>query len=383
VHFLAKAPLFTIPVFGPALHALGMVPAYRAKDDASKVSQNAHSIAQTADCLAKGQAVGIFPEGKSHDAPSIEQVRTGAARIANEAVHRGADALKIVPLGINYERKERFRSTVWVNVGAPIPAKVWLNGREERKAVRDLTAEIERRLKETAIHLDEPEWQMVLEDLEALHPPPTDARRDALGLLQQRKRIADAMNYFYAKQAHHAEVVGDLLKSHHEGLEAAGLNIRSDFLHYRGPLLVLRLLVRGLLFVLAFFVGLPGTLHHLVPLAVTRVLARILQAPGQSTIALARLLVGLPAYALWYFLVWKILAREFSKEVAWIWTIWMPSAGLFALMFWRQVKTVAPVLGREMAMLIRPEQIGKLRTNQEKLKHELARLAADYARHTG
>ena len=76
------------------------------------------------------------------------------------------------------------------------------------------------------------------------------------------------------------------------------------------------------------------------------------------------------------------VAREFSKEVAWIWTIWIPSAGLFALMFWRQVKTIAPVLGREMAMLIRPEQIGKLRANQEKLKRELARLAAEYARHT-
>src|SRR3954468_6856407 len=120
VHFLAKAPLFTIPVFGPALHALGMVPAYRASDDPSKVSHNTNSITQTAACLAKGEAVGIFPEGKSHDALAIEQLRTGAARIASEAIQNGADELKIVPLGINYERKERFRSTVWVNVGAPI-----------------------------------------------------------------------------------------------------------------------------------------------------------------------------------------------------------------------------------------------------------------------
>jgi 1-acyl-sn-glycerol-3-phosphate acyltransferase len=29
VHFLAKAPLFEIPVFGTALRALGMVPAYQ------------------------------------------------------------------------------------------------------------------------------------------------------------------------------------------------------------------------------------------------------------------------------------------------------------------------------------------------------------------
>ena len=381
VHFLAKAPLFTIPVFGPALNALGMVPAYRASDDPSKLSKNLDSIADTAACLAKGEAVGIFPEGKSHDALTIEQVRTGAARIASQAIHSGAGELKIVPLGINYERKERFRSTVWINVGPPIPARVWLNGGEERKAVRELTGEIERRMKQVAIHLAEPEWEVVLEDLEALHPPPKELRRDALALLQQRKHIADAMNHFRAKGLVHAELAGDLLKSHHEGLEAAGLNIHSDFLHYRGTLLVLRLVGRALLFGFSFALSIPGTAHHLAPFAVTRGLARMFRAPGKSTIALARLLIGLPLYTGWYFLVWKILAERFSPEVAWIWTLWMPSAGLFALMFWRQVKRIAPVLGREMAMLLRPEQIGKLRANQEKLKKELAKLAEQYQRH--
>ena len=142
---------------------------------------------------------------------------------------------------------------------------------------------------------------------------------------------------------------------------------------------MIRLLARGLLFIIAFLISIPGTLHHLVPFGATRLIANCLQAPGRSTIALARLLTGLPIYGLWYVVIWKLLALEFNKEVAWIWTLWMPSAGLFALMFWRQVKTVAPVLGREMAMLIRPEQIGKLRANQDRLKRELARLAAEYA----
>jgi hypothetical protein len=119
----------------------------------------------------------------------------------------------------------------------------------------------------------------------------------------------------------------------------------------------------------------------LLPFAITRAFAKMLRAPGKSTIALARLLIGLPLYALWYFVAWRILAERLSPEVAWIWTLWMPSAGLFALMFWRQVKRIAPVLGREMAMLIRPEQIGKLRSNQAKLKKELAKLAEQYQRH--
>src|SRR5688572_16374078 len=77
VHFLAKAPLFSIPVFGPALQALGMLPAYRASDDPSQLGRNVDSIHKCAECLMRDEAVGIFPEGKSHDLPRIEQVRTG------------------------------------------------------------------------------------------------------------------------------------------------------------------------------------------------------------------------------------------------------------------------------------------------------------------
>src|SRR5262245_30801111 len=37
VRLMAKAPLFDVPVFGAALRALGMVPAYRGSDDAKQV----------------------------------------------------------------------------------------------------------------------------------------------------------------------------------------------------------------------------------------------------------------------------------------------------------------------------------------------------------
>ena len=111
VHFLAKAPLFQVPVFGRILFALGMVPAFRASDDSSQVGRNVESLSRAAQFLARGEAVGIFPEGKSHDALQLEQVKSGAARMALQAIEAGAE-LTIVPLGINYERKERFRSVV-------------------------------------------------------------------------------------------------------------------------------------------------------------------------------------------------------------------------------------------------------------------------------
>jgi glycerol-3-phosphate O-acyltransferase/dihydroxyacetone phosphate acyltransferase len=112
VHFFAKAPLFDVPVFGALMHALGMVPAYRGQDDKASVRKNLETLDVGAQYLGRGEAVGIFPEGKTHDREGLEQVRTGAARIAWPAVQSGAGVM-IVPLGLNYERKEKFRSALW------------------------------------------------------------------------------------------------------------------------------------------------------------------------------------------------------------------------------------------------------------------------------
>ncbi|MEO8440264.1 MAG: glycerol acyltransferase, partial [Spartobacteria bacterium] len=53
------------------------------------------------------------------------KIKSGAARIAVQAVQQGAANLKIVPLGLNYERKEKFRSAIWIRVGPPIDLAEW------------------------------------------------------------------------------------------------------------------------------------------------------------------------------------------------------------------------------------------------------------------
>ena len=53
---------------------------------AEMVRRNVESLSVAAECLARGLPMGIFPEGKSHDLTHVEQVKTGAARIAQQAV---------------------------------------------------------------------------------------------------------------------------------------------------------------------------------------------------------------------------------------------------------------------------------------------------------
>src|SRR6185369_13185926 len=173
------------------------VPAYRGQDDKAQVRKNLETLNIGADHLRRGEAVGIFPEGKSHDREGVEQVRSGAARIVWPAVRDGA-AVTVVPLGLNYERKERFRSAVWVRVGEPIEAGAWLpaRGGEQKAAQRALTEEIELRLKQAVVHLNEERWQPFLQELEVLLPPEGNETREPLAALRQRKRVADAMNHF-------------------------------------------------------------------------------------------------------------------------------------------------------------------------------------------
>jgi 1-acyl-sn-glycerol-3-phosphate acyltransferase len=101
--------------------------------------------------------MGIFPEGKSHDATQLALVRSGAARLAMQAVAAGARGLRVVPVGINYERKERFRSAVWIKVGRPLDAANWLrmHDADEHRAMRALTQEIGARLRHCVTHLDD------------------------------------------------------------------------------------------------------------------------------------------------------------------------------------------------------------------------------------
>src|SRR5688572_25118834 len=376
VHFLAKAPLFQIPVFGRLLFALGMVPAFRASDDSSQVGRNVESLSRAAKFLAAGEAVGIFPEGKSHDALHLEQVKSGAARMALQAIESGAD-LTIVPLGLNYEHKERFRSAVLIEAGEPIRMREWLgaNPGEPRQQVRQLTSEIDKRLREVVIDLADPAWEPLLHLLEVFRPP---GRFTPIARVRQRKRIADAMNHFWNADRPRSEGLMDRLESLQEHLKQQRVPPHADALQLCGWKLAWRLSWEALFMCIGFFLVLFGTLHHLLPFFVVRGIARLIQS-GKSTIALVRLGLGLPIYAAWYALVWWRIATYFLPWVAWAWIIPMPLAGLLALKYWERVRETSGVWWRELWLLwFRREKLSALRSEHTAIRDELRDMAREY-----
>ncbi|MSU63935.1 MAG: hypothetical protein EXS31_16335 [Pedosphaera sp.] len=381
VHFVSKAPLFDVPVMGALMRALGMIPAFRGRDDIAQVGRNAGSLDAAAKWLVRGDTVGIFPEGISHDLLRVEQVRGGAARMAVSAARAGARVI-VVPLGLNYECKERFRSAVWVRVGEPLDVvdalPAW--GEDDRKAVRLLTNEIDRRLKAVVVHLDEECWAPFLPDLEVLLPPPPEFVQVPGAPLRQRKRIADAMNHFLATDRPRAEAMAAAIERHRVALAAERLELRSDVMRFHGRRMFFRMLRQTAWLAVTLVPALAGTMHHVIPFEIIRLLANRLRQPGRDTLALYQLLIALPVYALWYVLVWWQLAGWTQPWIATLWTVLMPLAGVRALLFVRAVRTTIPVLWHECRLLLRPRRLHELRRQQLDVRHQLRLIAGDYAK---
>jgi glycerol-3-phosphate O-acyltransferase/dihydroxyacetone phosphate acyltransferase len=150
VNFLATVQLFRFPPLKWLLLHCGVIPVNRFKDDPRAMRSVMDTFEAVFRVLERGEAVGIFPEGITHDDPQLKEVKSGAARMALEFEHRhgGKLGLQLVPVGLTFSAKEIYRSEALVNFGEPIRVAEFLAGYEaERKeCIRRLTHEIETRI---------------------------------------------------------------------------------------------------------------------------------------------------------------------------------------------------------------------------------------------
>jgi 1-acyl-sn-glycerol-3-phosphate acyltransferase len=142
--FLGKSTLFEIPPLWPFLKLAGVIPVYRTVD-AVTGDHNVSAFATSHTLLGRGGVVAVFPEGISHDEPTLQPLRTGAARIALEAVADGGEEdLATIAVGLVYDTKARFRSRALVRVGEPVGMAGWVEAyrRDERATVRAVTEDV-------------------------------------------------------------------------------------------------------------------------------------------------------------------------------------------------------------------------------------------------
>jgi len=243
---------------------------------------------------------------------------------------------------------------------------------------RSLTTELEERLKKVVVHLEEPDWEPLLADLEVLILDRRIARYKTRQPVQRRKRIADAMNHFLSVDRPRVESMAGAIETYRDSVHAAGLQVDSPVLRSGGLLMIFTLLWQVVRLALLFLPTLLGTLFHLVPFVIVRGLASKLRQPGRKTISLWRLGLGLPVYGLWY----AGSGWWFSQYVAtWFVVICLLSLfflGLISLHFWRGMGSAARLLWQQIRFGVRGGRLNQLRKQQDQLRIGLSELAAAY-----
>ena len=167
--FGARHGLFSWPILSTIMRDIGTVPIYRAEDNTglsanAQKEANQQSLQQLAETMQSGAFAALFPEGISHDAPFVQQLKTGAARMYYQAIacSTSSQSPVIIPVGIHYDCKQRFRSDVLINFHPPIALPKHIQGvpspEEEKQRYKELTDIFEQTL--TDIVFSTESWEL-------------------------------------------------------------------------------------------------------------------------------------------------------------------------------------------------------------------------------
>ena len=172
VSLAARDGLFRMPHLMPLLWAMRAVPIKRRQDQASAQGtvDNGEAFAALHRVLASGGAFGIFPEGVTYTDSELQPLKTGAARIALSAVKEGIPVV-LVPVGLSYRRRDRFRGRVLIQYGRPVPLAEWAARRGEEATPKALTGDIELALRALTINASDFDRLRVLDGVRRLYVP--------------------------------------------------------------------------------------------------------------------------------------------------------------------------------------------------------------------
>lgn len=387
VRVLAKAPLFEIPFFGHVLRSVDSLPLYRVQDDPELLGRNKLAFQEATETLRAAGTLLTFPEGGSRTAPGLAPLKTGAARMTL-AAEESADwrlGVRIVPLGLTYHRKHRFRSRVVAGTGEPIVVAEWRRAYETDRpaAVRSLTAAIAASLERQMLVLADESDRRLVETADVLYARARGLarprEREPLGArLPRLQRFAGLFAWLRVADPERYERLAGALDGYRRRLERLGSGEADVPDRYELGSVARYVLRQGF----ALGLGLPlaalGTIAWYLPFFVTGVVGRLLK-PAIETVATVKLLAGIVAYPAAY-LGWIAVAAWAAGPLAAVLTaLVLPPLGFVALAWrhrraevWEDVKLFFQVVRR-------PWLRERLADQRSKLADMLDRLEAEWS----
>lgn len=262
LHFVANEKLWKYPVLGWLLDFSGAVPVYRREEHGEEVD-NSKAFEKLYEVIEAGNCIGVFPEGVSHVESELARIKTGTARIALEVAARGRTTVRLVPCGLNYIHRHRFRSQVLLEFGEPIVVgEDWAAAFREdaRGTVQKLTDLLAEALR--GVTLNAPDWQTLrfAQTARRLYKP-SSVELAPREYIELNRRFVE--RYLELAGDPDLEAFRREVEDYQSKLDLLGLRDHQ----LRRPIslstLARKLLVRGVMILLLLPLAVPGALLHL------------------------------------------------------------------------------------------------------------------------
>jgi glycerol-3-phosphate O-acyltransferase/dihydroxyacetone phosphate acyltransferase len=392
VSFLAKSPLFRMPVIGLFIRAMDAIPVYRKQDETGDTAAlNRKTFEHAAKLLRRGGTIAICPEGVSHNEPYLLPLKSGAARIALGAVSAaegGALDLKIVPAGLYYTAKTTFRSGALLYFGEPIPvepAAPGPDGEPPREAVRSLSDRVAEGMRALTLNADRHEALAMVARAERIFSAADDAEDEDESLereLRRRRLFVEAYAYHRQHSPERLEVLERRVSAYEEELRQAGLedprqlspSTVADYARVR------KLFARVVVFLLLLPFALAGAALHYPAYKLAGVLATRFARQYDDVLSTFKIAAALLLFPL----TWGVLAFVLYGVVGW-WGVLAalaaaPVAGFVALRTREEFGRFAA--GTRAALFFVRERsfFRQLLEERRRIRRELLALGDEYER---
>ena len=386
----AKTTLAKNTLLAALMRALNVITFQRRQDVESggDVEHNLRAFDECRRRLREGAAICIFPEGVSHSDPGLRAFKTGAARIALNYLERDANCghLKIVPVGLYFEKKDRFRSSVWVRFGAPLDVADW-TAEHRHAGRRDLTEEIEKRVRGLTLNF---ETAAEVELYKSAAEVVATGGREPLALgREEETRLGRRVRWIQTLQAGYRE----LRARRPEAVAALERRVREYQAELRrlgitpGEVYLPMTVGRAAFFVLRelelLFIGLPsaawGWLNHLLPYQVTKVGARKMSR-DEDHFASNAVFVGVAVFPLFYVLQIAVAGWLLPAWAAVLYAVALPYSGAVALRYRDRVGSIRQRTGVFLRFLFQPMVQRRLAEEGRAIIAEVERLGKELER---
>lgn len=388
VHYLATAALFRSRLLGRFLAALGVIPIYQKADDPDTTGRNVEMFTACEEALDCGRLIAMYPEGATHSEAHLRRIKTGAARIALGYEAHAPGRLSVVPVGLSFEARRRFRGRVLVSVGEAVDVSSHLAGYrgEPAKALHALTTAIQAAMGHEVVDVERIDMATLARAVEALYRG--EVERELWGELKIAARpidrfptsasIADMAEHFRTLDPGRIERLWQRILGYRAGLAAYRLRdeaVRSGLERAAEPLRV----ARSWQTIMGWPLFVYGAAVNFLPYYLPGWLARR-TSRRPTDYATTRLLASVVAFPLFWALETLLVGWVAGFRWAPAFFLSLPLGGLVAYRYLVGTGRLRHQLRFGALLLTRAQEARRLLAERREILDELDRAGRDYPR---